>query len=461
MQDKTQNATNKGFESSSNSKNSNKNSSNLRNLNENSNKNSSENLKNSNENSNENSKISNETSSEILNKNSSVNSNKNSNESPAKQGIKLPFSKTFTLKRPFIKSVRGAKVQDTSIAAQSEKEQRVLKISMLSALVLAVFGIGFGVSVKSLAVVFDGFVSLVSVGLGALSVITSRYIYKEDDDIFQYGYVRFEPMVNLFKSLVLVLVCVYAFINAVSSILRGGYSVDFGGVAVYSLCAFVFCLTLFAYTKLAQRALESDLIKVDNVEWKIDCVLYAGAIVAFSLVYLSISNSALSVDFNEAVATYESLNSTLNLNENSANFASNSTQFQTLWLNFLSFINKFSHFIDPFLLALLSLVLCVSPLKIAVANFKDLVMLAPPELDERITQIMEQTSVKYGFKDYDTHTAKSGRFFMVEINILVQQDFESSVANLDAIREEIERALAIPSYKIWLSISFTTNPKWL
>ena len=458
MQDKTQNATNKGFESSLNSKNSNKNSSNLRNLNENSKnsnlQNSSENLKNLSENSNENSSV-----------NSNEISNKNSNESPAKQGIKLPFSKTFTLKRPFIKSVRGAKAQDTSIVAQSEKEQRVLKISMLSALVLAVFGIGFGVSVKSLAVVFDGFVSLVSVGLGALSVITSRYIYKEDDDIFQYGYVRFEPMVNLFKSLVLVLVCVYAFINAVSSILRGGYSVDFGGVAVYSLCAFVFCLTLFAYTKLAQRALESDLIKVDNVEWKIDCVLYAGAIVAFSLVYLSISNSALSVDFSEAAATLpllnESLNSTLNLNENSANFASNSTQFQTLWLNFLSFINKFSHFIDPFLLALLSLVLCVSPLKIAVANFKDLVMLAPPELDERITQIMEQTSVKYGFKDYDTHTAKSGRFFMVEINILVQQDFESSVANLDAIREEIERALAIPSYKIWLSISFTTNPKWL
>ena len=457
MQDKTQNATNNGFESSLNLKNSNKNSLNLRNLNENSSKNSSENSKISNENSSENS---NEIS-KNLSENSNETLNKNSNESPAKQAIKLPFSKTFTLKRPFIKSVRGAKAQDTSIAAQSEKEQRVLKISMLSALVLAVFGIGFGVSVKSLAVVFDGFVSLVSVGLGALSVITSRYIYKEDDDIFQYGYVRFEPMVNLFKSLVLVLVCVYAFINAVSSILRGGYSVDFGGVAVYSLCAFVFCLTLFAYTKLAQRALESDLIKVDNVEWKIDCVLYAGAIVAFSLVYLSISNSALSVDFSEAAATYENLNSTLNLNENSANFASNSTQIQTLWLNFLSFINKFSHFIDPFLLALLSLVLCVSPLKIAVANFKDLVMLAPPELDERITQIMEQTSVKYGFKDYDTHTAKSGRFFMVEINILVQQDFESSVANLDAIREEIERALAIPSYKIWLSISFTTNPKWL
>jgi len=50
---------------------------------------------------------------------------------------------------------------------------------------------------------------------------------------------------------------------------------------------------------------------------------------------------------------------------------------------------------------------------------------------------------------------------MVEINILVDRDFAGSVASLDTIREEIEQALAIPSYKIWLSISFTTKAKWL
>ncbi len=400
----------------------------------------------------------------MANSNASQSKNLNPND---KQNL-LPFGKPFELKRPFIKSVRDYlpvnESVEQSFQAQSIKEQRVLKISMLSALVLAVFGVGFGVWAKSLAVVFDGFVCLVSVGLGALSVVTSRYIYKDDDEIFQFGYVRFEPMVNLFKSLVLVLVCVYAFINAVSSLFSGGYEVEFGGVAVYSGFALVFCFVLFIYTRQACRALESDLIRVDNTEWKIDCALYAGAIVAFGLVYLSVSQiSALA---GENLANLKALNATtnaLNLSGNLTNLStlSNLSFIHEFWLDFVFFIDKFSHYIDPFLLAVLSLALCVSPLKIAVANFKDLVMLAPSALDERITQLMQEVSAKHGFKDYDTHTAKSGRFFMVEINILVDRDFAGSVASLDTIREEIEQALAIPSYKIWLSISFTTKAKWL
>ena len=400
----------------------------------------------------------------IAHKMANLNASQSKNLNPNDKQNLLPFGKPFELKRPFIKSVRDYlpvnESVEQSFQAQSVKEQRVLKVSMLSALVLAVFGVGFGVWAKSLAVVFDGFVCLVSVGLGALSVVTSRYIYKDDDEIFQFGYVRFEPMVNLFKSLVLVLVCVYAFINAVSSLFSGGYEVEFGGLAVYSGFALVFCFVLFIYTRQACRALESDLIRVDNTEWKIDCALYAGAIAAFGLVYLSVSQiSALA---GENLAHLKDLNA-LNLSENLTNLStlSNLSFIHEFWLDFVFFIDKFSHYIDPFLLAVLSLVLCVSPLKIAVVNFKDLVMLAPPALDERITQLMQEVSAKHGFKDYDTHTAKSGRFFMVEINILVDRDFVGSVASLDTIREEIEQALAIPSYKIWLSISFTTKAKWL
>lgn len=404
----------------------------------------------------------------IAHKKANSNTSQSKNLNPNDKQNLLPFGKPFELKRPFIKSVRDYlpvnESVEQSFQAQSIKEQRVLKVSMLSALVLAVFGVGFGVWAKSLAVVFDGFVCLVSVGLGALSVVTSCYIYKDDDEIFQFGYVRFEPMVNLFKSLVLVLVCVYAFINAVSSLFSGGYEVEFGGVAVYSGFALVFCFVLFIYTRQACRALESDLIRVDNTEWKIDCALYAVAIAAFGLVYLSVSQiSALA---GENLVNLKALNATtnaLNLSENLTNLStlSNLSFIREFWLDFVFFIDKFSHYIDPFLLAVLSLALCVSPLKIAVANFKDLVMLAPPALDERITQLMQEVSAKHGFKDYDTHTAKSGRFFMVEINILVDRDFAGSVASLDTIREEIEQALAIPSYKIWLSISFTTKAKWL
>lgn len=327
------------------------------------------------------------------------------------------FSKIF--KQNYGTSVRDNQVRTLSNTKDSivdnHKEQFILKVSMFSALLLAIFGIGFGIFVKSMAVIFDGFVALVSVGLGALSVVTSRYIYKEDDDIFQYGYVRFEPMVNLFKSLVLVFVCIYAFINALKSIIHGGYAVELGGAAVYSLCAFIFCAVLFTYTHIYTKILESDLIQVDNTEWKIDCVLYLGALVAFGIIYLLPQT-------NTAFALY----------------------------------------VDPILLTVLSLLLCITPTRIAIANFKDLIMVAPIDIDERITEIMERISKEFGFKDYDTHTAKSGRFYMVEVNILTQENFKpKSMQEFDAIREHIAESLMIPSYKIWLSVSFTANPKWL
>lgn len=348
---------------------------------------------------------------------------KNLNENAAKNSTSfsqiLPFSKVINARANYIKKVRDFKLQENATSLNL-KEQKVLKISMFSALILAIFGISFGLGVKSLAVVFDGFVSLVSVGLGALSVITSRYIYKEDDELFQYGYVRFEPMVNLFKSLVLVFVCVYAFINAISSMFSGGYEVRLGAAAIYSVFAFCFCSFLFFYTNFASKILESDLIKVDSTEWKIDCVLYLGAIIAFGVIFLFFTNGEVSEKW--------------------------------------AFV---ANYIDAFLLCILSILLCISPVRIAVANFKDLLMVAPKDLDDKITLLMEKISKKYKFSDYDTHTAKSGRFFMVEINILVREDYPCLVSDLDKIREEIERDLNIPSYKIWLSISWTTDPKWL
>lgn len=316
------------------------------------------------------------------------------------------------------KSVREQKTQNTDEPINS-KEQRVLQISMYSALGLALFGIGFGIYIRSLAVIFDGFVAFVSVGLCFLSVITSRYIYKEDDDVFQYGYVRFEPMVNLFKSLVLIVVCFYGFISALSSLFKGGHEIELEYGAMYSILAFCFCLCLFLYTRRFTKG--SDLIKVDNIEWKIDCVLYAGTLSAFALVY-GIFAFELKIPYKE----------------------------------------QFALFIDPLLLALLSLFLCISPIKICIQNCKDLLMVAPKELDEKIDTLMQSLCQTYGFKDYDTHTSKSGRFYMVEINILLDKNFKiSSITQIDEIRDFIEKSLQIPSYKIWLSISFTANTKWL
>lgn len=299
---------------------------------------------------------------------------------------------------------------------QSQKEQFVLKISLYCAVILAIFGITYGIYIGSKAIIFDGLVAFLSTILILLSVMTSKFIYKEDDDIFQYGYMRFEPMVNLFKSLILLILCAYALINGIQEILDGGYEVKFDKAMLYSFFSMLLSIGIWLYTAYQAKILGSPLISVDSLEWFIDSVLYMGGFLVFGAVWLFDKES------------------------------------QTIWARYL----------DPALLVLLSMILAVMPLKVFIKNLADLVMVAPKDMDDKIDTLLQNISKKYNFSDYDTHVAKSGRFFMIEVNILMGESFKiQNIDEMDLIRDEIEQGLDIPSYKIWLSVSFTKNPKWL
>ncbi|WP_086247051.1 cation diffusion facilitator family transporter [Campylobacter vicugnae] len=299
---------------------------------------------------------------------------------------------------------------------QSQKEQFVLKISLCCAVVLAIFGIAYGIYIGSKAIIFDGLVAFLSIILILLSVITSKFIYKEDDDTFQYGYMRFEPMVNLFKSLILLLLCIYALINGIQGILSGGYEVEFDKAMFYSFFSMLLSIGIWLFTSYKAKILQSPLISVDSLEWLIDSVLYLGGFLAFGAIWLFDKDN------------------------------------QTIWAKYL----------DPTLLVVLSIFLGIMPLKVFIKNLADLVMVAPKDMDDKIDELLQNISKEYNFSDYDTHVAKSGRFFMIEVNILMGESFKlQSIDEFDLIRDKIERGLEIPSYKIWLSVSFTKNPKWL
>ena len=173
---------------------------------------------------------------------------------------------------------------------------------------------------------------------------------------------------------------------------------------------------IWLFTSYKAKILQSPLISVDSLEWLIDSVLYLGGFLAFGAIWLFDKDN------------------------------------QTIWAKYL----------DPTLLVVLSIFLGIMPLKVFIKNLADLVMVAPKDMDDKIDELLQNISKEYNFSDYDTHVAKSGRFFMIEVNILMGESFKlQNIDELDLIRDKIERGLEIPSYKIWLSVSFTKNPKWL
>ncbi|MCF0073990.1 hypothetical protein LZD49_26145 [Dyadobacter sp. CY261] len=83
------------------------------------------------------------------------------------------------------------------------------------------------------------------------------------------------------------------------------------------------------------------------------------------------------------------------------------------------------------------------------------------EVEEMIHQQAEGISKRYGFIDEYVRVAKTGGSYTVEIDFLLPQALaHTQVKELDGIRQELYDHIR-GEYKMWLTISFTTERKWM
>ena len=296
------------------------------------------------------------------------------------------------------------------------KEQKTLRASIAVTMLMALMGVVFGLVSGSNAIVFDGVYSTVDAAMSLLALFVSRLLMKKGSARFQFGYSHFEPLVAAFNGSVLLLLCFYAFVDAISSFLNGGQIVAFDAAATYSGVVCVTCFACYMYERRVARQLDSEFLRIDMQSW-----LMAGSITL-----------ALLVGFAAA--------------------------------EFLSYLGYplYAPYADPLILMLLALGLLPIPLGIVKRALSDIFQVAPSELDHKVQLVMQATMKKYGFLDYESYVLKSGRTQMVDIHILVSPDYVASVAEVDRMRKEIADQLA-PEVRLdqWLSIDLTTRREWI
>jgi predicted Co/Zn/Cd cation transporter (cation efflux family) len=101
------------------------------------------------------------------------------------------------------------------------------------------------------------------------------------------------------------------------------------------------------------------------------------------------------------------------------------------------------------------------PLRTVVSALKDVFLVAPAELDQKVRAAAEAAVARHGFLDARTYVAKAGRSRLVEVHFIVPAGFAiGSVGVLDAIREEVGEAIGGAGRDRWLTIAFTGDPKW-
>jgi len=296
-------------------------------------------------------------------------------------------------------------------------EQRILKLSIGVTIVLALFGLAFGLVSGSLSIVFDGVFSVIDAAMSGLALFVSRLVTRQTENRrFQFGFWHIEPMVLAFNGGTLMLLCFYAFVNAIGSFLAGGRQLAFDWAMAYAVVVCAGCFGMYFYQRRANRRIGSDFVQLDAQSWLMSALITSALLVAFLAAIMA-----------------------------------KGTRFDP-WLPY----------VDPVVLAALSLCLVFVPVRTVRRALTEILLITPPDLDEHVRSVMKRVVEEYRFLSFTSYVAKVGRAQFIEIHIAVNPRWPvDSVATADAVRREIAEALGGEGPDRWLTIDFTADPHWL
>lgn len=303
----------------------------------------------------------------------------------------------------------------TAIPMQTNAEQNTLKVSIVLTIVLGVIGVSSGLATGSQAMIFDGMYSFVDVAPTVVSLIVVKLLARGASHRFQFGYWHLEPLVAVLRDSILVIACIYASIDAVKTLSHGGHDVAYGMAAVWAsgFCVVGFIMTLY----LGQRAkaLRSPMLTIDARSWMVSAFLSLALVAGF----------AIAIAFE-------------------------GTEFEG-WVPYL----------DAIALLTMALLMLPMPLLGLWRSMKDVLQVAPDELDNRVHEVMDGIMKQHGFIDYTSYIAKAGRTRFVEIHVLVAADSRIDIGMADGLRRDIATRLNAAFPKFWLTIDFTADRAWL
>ncbi|MBB3232778.1 cation diffusion facilitator family transporter [Halomonas stenophila] len=295
-------------------------------------------------------------------------------------------------------------------------EQRALKVSIAMTLVVAGLGVVFGLLAGSRSILFDGVFSSLDAAMSGLALGVSRLAGREASRRFQHGYWHLEPLVAALNGSILLLLCFYAFLNAVQGLIDGGQDLAFDVAIGYAVVVTLVCTAMTLHQRRLNREADSEFVRIDMHGWLMASLITGALLVAFAI---------------------------------------------ALGLQRTSYAHL-TPYVDSLLLAVLTLGFLPVPVGIVRRAMREVFLIAPSAVDREVQAAMAPVMRREGLLDYNSHVAKAGRGHFIEIHIVTRGDFAAGrgMAELDEIREAIAAGLSIPPERRWFTVSFTADPRW-
>ena len=294
-------------------------------------------------------------------------------------------------------------------------EQSTLKLSVWVAVFFALFGIVWGVLISSGMIIFDGLYSLLSVALSSLSLVVYRQLQNSaDSDYFPFGKAHFEPLLVVFKSLVLVGMCGFSAANAAADILAGGRSVSAGSALIYAVVSTVGCIVVATIVHRVNKRVSSDLLDAERNQWMGDSVLSVAVLLGFSAALL-IEGTSLA------------------------------------WL---------VPYTDPGMVIVASLFFIFFPLKNLLRSAREVIFYrVKDEVLAPVRAVAQEMARELG-AEYRLRMVSLGRELSIELNLCLPEA-EFSVAEMDAMRDRLAAVAEGMGKQHWINIGITRESRWL
>jgi cation diffusion facilitator family transporter len=296
------------------------------------------------------------------------------------------------------------------------RERRVLTISLVATLLSATGSIVAGLWIGSKSILFDGVYEVVDAGMTALAIVTAGLIARGEDRRFQYGYWHLEPMLALINGIALALACGYALLDGANGLLGGGREVGFGPGAIVAVVSGLWSLAMWIILRRVARDLDSQLVAVDARGWAMGAAL--SGVLAAGFVIAGRMHAAGHGDW--------------------------------------------ARIVDPAALLLVALALLPFPVTTIRRAGRELLQIAPADLDRRVQEATRAVAAAHGFVDCRSHVARVGRQQFVDIALVAAADAPPvAYARLDRIREDLAAAIGQDGPGTWLSVDFTADARWI
>lgn len=293
------------------------------------------------------------------------------------------------------------------------KEKKALRISLFGVVFFVALALGFAVYTGSDAILFDGIYSLVSFATALVTLKVASLAERPDDERFHFGYTTLEPTLNLFKSLITMVVCVYAATEAVQRLLSGGTEAAYGWAVVYGFAATAGCMSVAMLLRRYGRDARSELVNVESKAWLVDGLLSASVLLGFLFAW-ALSQSAYS---------------------------------------------HWAPYVDPLLLILIIALALPVPGKVFINSLREVIVMAPPEaVVDEIGERLLPTLAAIPSELIEYRVNKRGRNTYLLVHVVVKAESENiSIARLDEIRRTSSKIMKAWNPEIVMDILFVRD----